>query len=189
MEDIQVNRIELINIAKENYKEYETLYKDAVVVYDELLIDLKKKTLKAFRAENKAYALEQFSLINEGKESSSYRSALSLQKYNKFVVQNKPIDHTEEFQESIDMLELDTREDIDLTREEYKEYVKNEWPFFQEELRKANNISLMYSGNIGIGTDSPSGVMGLTGATGSTGPQGAVGRSNTRMLETFRKYS
>ena len=100
MQQITVNKDELITILKENRINHQKLYDDAVVGYHEEVIE---KLTEA---------------LDNAEAGSEYITNLKL---------SKPEHHIKDYDKIIGMLELSNESEIVLLPHEYDQYVADEW--------------------------------------------------------------
>lgn len=99
MDIVTVKRTELLGIVKKNREAHAQLYKDAVEGFQ---VDVKKKLERAMKKV----------------DAGELMSGLSFQ---------VPVDHTEQYDTVIAMLEMSVDENIELRMHEFQNYVQDKW--------------------------------------------------------------
>ena len=95
----------------------------------------REELVKALKENLAAHTVELAEAVSDYKAlvKKSLSEALARAEAGKFdnvsVVIQKPEDHTREFTDMIEMLEMSTDTVINLDREAFRAYVKNEWPW------------------------------------------------------------
>lgn len=99
---ITVNKQDLIVVLKENRDQHHEEYKEAYAGYKQLCIEALE---------------ERLGEIKNGEKINMYFTDLN----------SEPEDHTEDYQNVIDMLEVGQDTEIKLTIGDYMKYYKNDW--------------------------------------------------------------
>lgn len=122
---VNVARVELLTKLKENLEVHKVDFLEAIDGYKtKLILDLKAKIIEV-------NALEPSQL--EGITQVPF---------------NYPEDHTDEYIDMIEMLEMSVDETINLDSESFKAYIKNEWPW-SSRVNTANNFYKSFGGASG----------------------------------------
>lgn len=132
MKDVMVKRTELLEILKRNLDIHKDLYASAA---------------EAFRSK---YVLEIDKMKQQAQENM----------FSMHVDLQKPENHCVDYEVAIKMLEMECRDEIELTDEEFAKFVLNKW-------RWITNFYSSFSSNTGY-----SGYNGSTGYSGYSGISG-----------------
>jgi hypothetical protein len=126
---VNVARVELLTKLKENLEVHKVDFLEAIEGYKtKLILDLKAKAICVA-------ALEPCQL-----------------KDLEPVPFNYPEDHTSEYIDMIEMLEMSVDETINLDSESFKAYIKNEWPW-SSRVNTTNNFYKSFGGAAGSSSD------------------------------------
>lgn len=99
-----IEKNKLLDIIKTNREEHIDTYSAAVVAYAEKGVDLLERLIKKLKA------------------GEIIRNYLELP---------APEDHTDEYDRAIRMLELDSRDAIELNEQEFRQFVQDDWDWKQ----------------------------------------------------------
>lgn len=100
MNNVTVSKEELLKVLKDNKAKHVQIYTDAIEGVKVQYKNLLEKELKK---------------LEDGKE---VKASVNVQ---------LPINHEEEYNEVIEMLEMSVDEEIELTRHEFQQYVQDKW--------------------------------------------------------------
>ncbi len=103
--EIEVKRVSLIVDIKENRKKHKETFEIAIEKYREKGIEVFEKNIER---------------LKKGKMVDTYVHLI------------RPEDHTKDYYKIIGMLEMDIRQNIILTEEEYQNYVLDEWSWTEQ---------------------------------------------------------
>lgn len=100
MNNVTVSKEELLKVLKDNKAKHVQIYTDAI---------------EGVRVQYKGLLEKELKKLEDGKE---FKASVSVQ---------LPINHEEEYNEVIEMLEMSVDEEIELTRHEFQQYVQDKW--------------------------------------------------------------
>jgi hypothetical protein len=100
MDEIKVKRVELLGKIKENRAKHRDLFLKAQEGYRELMIE----------------ALDQ--MLRDAKDGKSIRRAVTMP---------EPVDHTDDYDTVIDMLEMSVDDEIMIDQMSFSQYVRDKW--------------------------------------------------------------
>jgi hypothetical protein len=112
MDTITVTKADLIEVLRKNREEHHAIYVEAKRVYREKMIE------------------EMDRALAEARSGGPIKRGFSLP---------LPEDHTKDFDDAIEMLELDLGDTVELSLYEFRQYYKNEWGWAQS--FAANSLS------------------------------------------------
>lgn len=135
MEKIKAKKAEVLKALKTNRAKHIAEYKEA---------------LKGYRVKCAKLLEKELTKIEAGK------------KFNMYFSVNEPQSYEKDYNLAIEMLEMDINDTVELTRNEFSNYIKDDWNW-------KNSFSVTNSGYVGIGTTGPSGTSGTVGYSGYGG--------------------
>lgn len=100
---MKFNKAEVLKIVKENRKRHEKNYKAAVKIYQKEIVAEVKKIYDNARKEKR---------VKCG---------------HIYINTTEPEQHLKDYDEVIEMLEMSTGDEIELNRENYRQFIKDEW--------------------------------------------------------------
>ena len=101
--NVRINRMDLLNILKENRDEHLELYNEACVAY---------------KKEMAAHLQKMVKKVQQAEDGEAVQVWISLP---------CPEEHTADFDRIIDMVEHDTRNELELSENEAAQYISNNW--------------------------------------------------------------
>jgi hypothetical protein len=106
METIQVRKDDLLTRVRENRDKHRAMFLEAQEGYRKALVDAIE---------------EELSRAREGKRPQWRAMSLPV-----------PEDHTKDYDAVLDMVTMDTRDEIELSQSEFRQYVRDEWRWREE---------------------------------------------------------
>jgi hypothetical protein len=115
MDRIKVKKTELLEILKKNRKAHNGIFREAQDGFRKVVIEELEKRLEAAR---KGKRIEQYMRLPE------------------------PQDHTRDYDRVIAMLEMDLSETVELSEQDYAQYVEDDWEWKRQFLGTSRAYSL-----------------------------------------------
>jgi hypothetical protein len=126
MESQKVNKNDLLKILKDNRDKHKAIFDEALVGYKEQATKLLKEHLKR---------------VQNGSKTRVYVSV------------PYPVNMTKEYNRIIGMLEMSLANEVELTEQDYQQYVMDDWTWKQSFLASNSAYSLSATQALGNGAD------------------------------------
>jgi hypothetical protein len=127
---ITVNKKELINIIKENKKNHIKAYNEAVVAYkieaSERILELKDQLNKGVKK-----ALKELNEHQANVDGGSINELFTISLPSIYMNLVTPVDNSTNYDKIIRMFEMEVADKVELTQQEFNEYVHDETDFAQ----------------------------------------------------------
>lgn len=144
MNTICVKKDELLKIIMNNKEKHIKEYNEAMRGYRIGVVEA---------LENLIDDAAEFELIinrslKDAQSGGELKTDWKLDTFNQFNDLSQPESHEKDYTIAIGMIELDISDEVELTKNEYQQFVENEWVW-------SDTFKLQVSGNLGIGTSAP----------------------------------
>jgi hypothetical protein len=123
MNQVTVEKQKLLDIIEENKEQHIEDYTEAMKGYRVGVV----AGLEQLDKDVKKFAKKVKVALEEARNGGKLKTDFSLDSYSQFNKLVKPESHEKEYTLAFDMIKLDTDDEVELTRGEFKQFVNDEW--------------------------------------------------------------